>query len=163
MSSVPFFVIFLLAVLMYALARGGGPERVVAVAYIVASAGSLSLSFFEMPGRFQSVPVHIFLTDILLLIALSYLAVRANRWWIIPAAGCQLVATLVHAGKLLSPEMIPASYAILMTVWSWPMVALLGLGTWAHRRRMADGIIVPDWKPSFARRRSPILREPQTD
>jgi hypothetical protein len=161
MSSVPFFVILLLGVLAYALAKGGGPERAVAVAYIVASAGSLSLSFFEMAGRFQVVPLHIFVTDILLLVALSYLAVRANRWWLIPVAGCQLVATLVHAGKLVNPDMIPNSYAFLMTIWSWPMVALLGLGTWAHRRRLADGIIVPDWKPSSARRRSAIRSGPQ--
>ena len=109
-----------------------------------------------MPGSFNSVPMLLFLSDFALLIVLSLLAIRANRWWIIPAAGCQLVAVLVHVGKFINPGLIPVGYEVLIDIWSWPMVALLGLGTWAHRRRLADGIIVPDWKPSFARRQSPI-------
>jgi hypothetical protein len=156
MSSVPFFVIFIVLVLAYALTRGGGPERVTALAYIVASAGSLSLGFLHMPGQFRIVPVQLLVVDILLLVGLCVIAVRANRWWPIPVAGCQMVAVLVHLGKLLDPAMIPNGYAFLVTIWSWPMVALLGAGTWAHRRRLKDGIIVPDWKPSSALRRSPI-------
>jgi len=160
MSSVPFFVAFIVVVVAYAMIKGGGPERSTALAYILASAGSLSLSFFRMPGEFQIVPMHLLLTDILLLVALCAIAIRANRWWPIPVAGCQLVAVLVHAGKLLYPSMIPDSYALLTTIWSWPMVILLGLGAWAYRRRQAQGIIAPDWKPSSRRHRSPNHSSP---
>ena len=161
MSSVPFFVALLLIVMAFALAKGGGPERAVAVAYIIASAGSLSLSFFEMPSRFEVVPVHILVSDILLLAALCVLAIHANRWWVIPVAGCQLVAVLVHTGKLVNPDMIPNGYAFLTTIWSWPMVALLAGGTWRHQRRLAQGIIAPDWKPSSRPRRLPMRGEPR--
>jgi hypothetical protein len=158
MSSVPFFVIFIVIVVVYALARGGGPARVTAIAYIIASAGSLSLGFLHMPGAFRSVPMRLFAVDLLLLIGLCIVAIRANRWWPIPVAGCQLVAVLVHATKLLDPAMIPDSYALLTTIWSWPMVALLAVGTWAHRRRVATGVFVPDWKPISRRRASTSLR-----
>lgn len=155
MTSVPFFLLFFAIVVIFAMWRGGGPERITAIAYVLALAGSASIGIMEMPGGFRVVPTTVLVVDVLLLAALSFIAIRANRWWVIPAAGCQLVAVLVHAGKLLNPSMFPASYAILMTIWSWPMVALLGLGTWAHRRRLADGSISLDWKPSSARRRSP--------
>ena len=162
-TSVPFFLLFFAIVVFFAVWRGGGPERVTAIAYIVALAGSAAAGFLRVPGNFRVVPTGLFLVDTLLLVALCVIAIRANRWWIIPAAGCQLVAVLVHAGKLLNPAMIPNSYEFLVDIWSWPMVALLALGSWAHRRRLADGIIVPDWKPSSARRRLPTLPKRRAD
>lgn len=163
MTSVPFFLLFFAVVVTFAIWRGGGPERLTAVIYTIALAGSASVGIMEMPGGFRAVPVAVFAVDILLLVTLSFLAIRANRWWPIPAAGCQLLAVLVHLGKLLQPDMIPAGYAFLMTIWSWPMVALLALGTWAHRRRLTDGILAPDWKTSSARRLSPSRPQPQPD
>ena len=160
MTSVPFFLLFFAIVVIFATWRGGGPERLTAIAYVLALAGTASGGFLEVRGQFRVIPVHMLAADVLLLIALCLIAIRANRWWLIPAAGCQLVAVLVHAGKLLNPAMIPNSYAFLTTIWSWPMVLLLALGTWAHRRRIARGIIVPDWKLSSAPRRSPILQRP---
>jgi hypothetical protein len=151
-SSVPFFMIFFVAVVVFAVLRGGGAERATAGAYTAALAGSAYFGFLRVPGNFRVVPLGLFLVDFLLLVALCAIAVRANRWWIIPAAGCQLVAVLVHTGKLLDPNMVPRSYEFLTDVWSWPMVALLAIGTWAHRRRLKQGIIVPDWKPSSDRR-----------
>jgi hypothetical protein len=160
-TSVPFFLLFFAVVVTWAAWRGGGPERVTAFAYVVALAGTISGGFLQVPGQFRVVPVHLFIVDLLLLIGICIIAIRANRWWPIPAAGCQLVAVLVHAGKLIQPGMIPNSYAFLATIWSWPMVALLGLGTWAHRRRVRDGVSVPHWKPSFAQRQSPSRPQPQ--
>jgi hypothetical protein len=150
-TSVSYFLLFFVALVVYASSRGGGPERVTAVAFLVALAGSASIGIVHMPGGFQSVPVRLFAVDALFLIGLAIIAIRANRWWPIPVAGCQLVAVLVHTGKELDPAMIPDGYWFLTTIWSWPMVALLGLGTWAHRRRLANGIVVTDWKPSFGR------------
>jgi len=141
-------MVFFVVTVIFAGWRGGGPERGTAGVYVLALTGSAYVGFLQVPGDFQVVPISLFLVDSLLLIALCMIAVRSNRWWPIPAAGCQLVAVLVHIGKLLDPTMIPDGYAFLVTIWSWPMVALLGLGTWAHRRRLADSIIVPDWKPS---------------
>src|SRR4051812_11866770 len=115
-----------------------------------------------MPGEFQSVLARLFFVDVLLLLGLCLIAIRANRWWPIPVAGCQLVAVLVHAGKLLDPAMIPNGYAFLVTIWSWPMTALLALGTWTHRRRVAASFTVADWKPSSRARRSVILASPRS-
>jgi hypothetical protein len=163
MSSVPFFIIFIVAIVSYALARGAAPERATASAFILAAVGSLSVGFLHMPGQFQSVPLRLFIVDGLLLVGMTVIAIRANRWWPIPVAGCQLIAVLVHAGKLLDPAMIPNGYAFLVKISSWPMVALLGYGTWAHRTRLRRGIIIPGWKPSSRRRPSPIRSVLQAD
>jgi hypothetical protein len=154
-TAVPFFLLFFGIVVIYSTLRGGGPERVTAAAYVLALLGSASVGFLTVPGHFRVVSFGLFLVDSVLFIGLAVIAVRANRWWPIPAAGCQLVAVLVHTGKKLDPAMIPDSYIFLTDIWSWPMVVLLGLGTWAHRRRLANGIVVADWKPSFGRRRLP--------
>jgi hypothetical protein len=151
-SSVPFFIAFFFAVTIYSFWRGGGPERAIAGAYVLALAGSVCAGFLHVPGNFRVVPIGLFLCDAALLIGLTLIAIRANRWWIIPAAGGQLITVLVHMGKLLYPAMIPQSYEFLTDIWSWPMVALLAIGTWAHRRRLKDGIIIPDWKHSFGPR-----------
>lgn len=160
MTSVPFFLIFFVLVVVYSAWAGGGPERVTTAAFVLGLAGTVSGGFMQVSGQFRIVPVHLLIVDVVLLMALCVIAIRANRWWPIPAAGCQLVAVLVHAGKLMQPDMIPNGYAFLVTIWSWPMVALLALGTWAHRRRLAEGIIVADWKPSSGRRKLPIRPQP---
>jgi hypothetical protein len=162
-TSVPFFLAFFAIVAVFAMLRGGGPERVTAGAYVLALAGSAYVGFLHVPGDFRVVPMGLMVTDMALLLALCVIAIRANRWWIIPATGCQLVAVLVHAGRMLDPDMIPNSYEFLTDIWSWPMVALLGAGTWAHRRRLAGGIFVPDWKPSSRRHRLPIPKHAPTD
>lgn len=146
MTSVPFFLAFFTSAVAYALLRGGGPERVTAAAYSIALAGSLVVGT-HVPGNFRVVPIGLFSVDLALLIALCVIAIRANRWWIIPAAGCQLVTVLVHAGKALHPAMIPNSYAFLADILSWPMVMFLAAGVWAYRRRRAKRITMPDWKP----------------
>ena len=99
MTSIPFFLIFFFVVVALAAWRGGGPERVTAGADVIALAGSAYVGFLHVPGNFRVVPIGLFLVDGLLLIALCAIAVRANRWWPIPATGCQLVAVLVHAGS----------------------------------------------------------------
>jgi hypothetical protein len=162
-SSVPFFLGFFAIVVTFAMLRGGGPERITAVTYILALAAGASVGFLHVPGNFRVVPMGLFIADAGLLIALCLIAIRGNRWWTIPAGGCQLVAVLVHTGKWLNPAMIPNSYEFLTDIWSWPMVILLGCGAWAHRKRLANGIIVPDWKPSSRQQVSPIRSSLQTD
>ncbi len=152
MTSVPYFLSFFIIVELFAIVRGGTPERLTSGLYTLALAGTFSVGFLTVPGNFRVVPWGIFLAELALLISLGLIAVLANRWWIIPAAGCQLVAVLGHAAKLIDAAMIPNGYEFMTDFWSWPMMALLGLGTWAHRRRLARGIIVPDWKPSYPRR-----------
>jgi hypothetical protein len=128
--------------------RGGGPEKVTAGAFTLGLVGSATVGFLKIPGNIRVVPMGLFLVDTLLFVALCLIAIRANRWWVIPVAGCQLVAVLVHTVKLLDPAMIPNGYAFLVKISSWPMVALLAYGTWNYRRRLRQGIFVPDWKPS---------------
>lgn len=147
MSFVPFFEVFLVVSLAYATLWGGPPERLAALLYALGSVGSLVGGWGGMPSGFELVPTYLLAVDFLLLIGLAALTTRANRLWLIPATACQLDAVLAHVTKLLAPAMIPTSYAFLVTIWSWPMVGLLTLGTWNYRRRGAFGNGLPSWKP----------------
>ena len=134
----------------YAFWRGDGPERVTAAAFLAGVAASATLGLFKMPGGFASVPVRLLIIDIVWAGIFILIAIRANRAWLIPFAACQIVAVLGHIAKLIDPRMIPKGYAFLTVIWSWPMLILLALGTMAHQRRVANGILLPAWKGSSA-------------
>lgn len=151
------FLGFTLCSTAYALVRGGPPERFAAALFLLGVAVSATIGLFEMPGGFADVPARLALIDALWALMFTMLAVKANRLWLIPFAACQIVAALAHLTRLSFPEMIPASYAFLTVIWSWPMIALLAGGTFAHRRRMAAGSVIPHWKPSLRQGRSKSL------
>ena len=159
MGRILVFLGLTLCATSYAIARGGPPERLAAVLFLLGVAASATLGLFEMPGSFASVPARLVLIDIVWALLFTLLAVRANRLWLVPFAACQVVAALVHVTRLLFPAMIPTSYAFLTMIWSWPMIALLAGGTFAYRRRLAAGSVIAHWKPSFRQQRSKTLRE----
>jgi hypothetical protein len=132
----------------YAFWRGDGPERVTAAAFLAGVAASATLGLFKIPGGFASVPVRLLAIDLSWSIIFTVIAIRANRVWLIPFAGCQIVVVLGHIAKLIDSAMIPKGYALLTVIWSWPMLMLLVWGTAAHQRRVANGILLPSWKSS---------------
>ncbi|WP_182466785.1 hypothetical protein [Sphingomonas gilva] len=125
-----------LAVSAYALVRGGAPERIVAVLMLVAYAVSMLVQS-QFPVRFHGVELGIFMVDCAMLAALLAVALRAERFWPLWMTGLQAVAVAAHLAKMASPEVIPWAYAAMLAFWSYPMMALLAIGTWRHWRRMA--------------------------
>jgi hypothetical protein len=136
MLLVPIFILLQLAVSAYALVRGGAPERIVAVLMWVAYVISILLQS-QMPVRFHGVELGIFIVDCAMLAALLAVALRAERFWPIWMTGLQAVAVAAHMAKMVDPQVIPWAYAAMLAFWSYPMMALLAIGTWRHRKRMA--------------------------
>lgn len=63
-------------------------------------------------------------TDITLWAALTWLAIRHRRWWLIAAAALQLVACLGHLGSLVaSPSRL--AYAMMTSAGGYPILILL--------------------------------------
>ena len=149
MSSVPAFLTFFAMCLGYALVRGGSPERLAGLGMLAALAGSASVGLITIQGGFLSVPMRLVAIDLVLALFLTGLSLRANRLWLIGAASCQWLAIAVHLVKLVHPAIVSTSYAFLTVIWSWPITALLALGTYAHRQRAASPI--PNWRASFHR------------
>lgn len=128
-----FYYSLLTLVLVYALARGGRSERAGAAILFI---GSVLTDVAFVPGilHFVSVERGVLVVDVGVLAAFVILALRSDRYWPIWIAALQLIGTLAHFAKLADPTMMPVGYAFLLAAWAYPMLALIAIGTWRHRR-----------------------------
>jgi hypothetical protein len=129
-----FFLVQGLATL-YALLRGGAPERIAGLALATSALATLALQ--DAAGsRFFRAEVGVLVIDVLLFSVLLALAVFADRFWTFWLAALQGLGTLAHVIKGIDVAMIRVVYAILIAGWSYPMILLLLLGTGRHQRRV---------------------------
>ena len=123
-----------IAAAFVAVARGGPPERLAAgiiVGWIMADAG-YHLAFG--PSGFTRVdPVHLVL-DGGELVAILWLALRANRMWPLWAAAAQLICVSGHMALFVEPGMTQAYWAMTQLPQYIQLTALV-LGAVAHARR----------------------------
>lgn len=140
------FIALWLVSTSYAVARGGAPERIVAVAQFLAGLATPFATHWEPPGRhYDSVEIGVFLIDAALLIAVTLVALLSARFWPIPQAGMIGCDLLGHVAKHLAPEILPQAYYVIVAVWGYPTVILLIVATWRHRVRLARYGTDPDW------------------
>lgn len=144
---VAFNISFVLC-LAYSLAFGGKPERLTMFALAAADLFTISaINFLPRAAGFGTLAQALAIIDLLLLLSLTAIALRANRLWTIVLAGLQLSLVLVHASKALYPSLPAASYGIFAQFWAWPMIITSAIGTRNHRRRMEEFGEERDWKP----------------
>lgn len=144
MGKLTFFYVLLLVCCGYALLRGGWPERIGAAIYAVGT-GLTVLARGETAIRYGSVEVGALVVDLAALIAFLVLALRARRFWPLWMTAFQAIGTAGHFAKMADPEMMRWSYAFLLGIWSYPMLILLAVGTFNHRRRLARLGADPSW------------------
>ena len=118
----------------YAFWAGGTPERWGAGLYALACIASF-LAYRAPPLRFRSVEVGVFIVDVVVFIAFCILAVRADRYWPIWVSALLGLGVLGHLARLAGPDVIPWAYAVVLSMWSYPILLLIVLGTYAHHRR----------------------------
>jgi hypothetical protein len=129
-----FFYTALLGVAAYALTRGGGPERAVALLFLTAAVATILV----LPSQaiFHNVATGILLVDSALFAGLLAVSIRAERFWPLWMTALQGIAVAGHGAKAVNPHVIPFAYAVLLVFWGYPMVALLGVATWRHQHRL---------------------------
>ena len=150
MAHYQLFPIFFLVVALYALARGGAPERWSVLVFLMGG-GLTLLVVSPLPVRFRHVEVGIALVDLAMLAAFVVLARYAERVWPQWMTAMQIVAVLSHVPILLAPDVVPNAYIALQGLWSWPMLAVLAIGTHCHRRRLRSRGVDPSWRNSSRR------------
>ncbi len=156
MMRMAFFAILLLLVSGYAMWRGGAPERAVGASLLAAYVATL-FSHSEFAVRFTQVEVGVLFIDTLLMIVLAVVALRADRGWPFLLAGLHLTTVGTHAVRMIEPSMVEVTYAVMLSMWSYPMVLALGVGTWRHRRRLLANGHDRDWSaPISINPRRPI-------
>lgn len=116
-----------LIVLAILLAAGRTPERV--------AAGTLACLMFASPYLGLVDPVANALASGVALAILVFLALRYERWWLIGAAGLQLVVFSTHFAPLLNPqERIWGAVTLRIVLWQALMALCLfaiGESRWA--------------------------------
>jgi hypothetical protein len=128
---------------IYALARGGWPERATVVIMAVGSLLSLVLGRAD---RHKSVETGVLLVDFAIFTIFTLLALRADRFWTIWASALAGLGVLGHIGRwYLGPDIGRGAYVISLVVWSYPILALIAVGTFNHQRRGARSTAYKSW------------------
>ena len=136
MIRILFFNLLLLGSCGYAIARGGAPERI--TGWLLIGATILTpLTARGLAMRYVQAELGIFIVDVVLLTALTVIALKADRFLPMVLAAMQLDTTAVHILKLFDADLIRITYALMIAAWSYPMLLVLAIGTMRHRRRMA--------------------------
>lgn len=134
-SSSDVFVPLLMLIGLYAIIGGGAPERIAGSAFYIATFFSVELASRLAP-RFSIMEAGIFLVDVMLLACLVVLMLKANRFWTIWICSMQAITVLSHLPMLFIPDLIPLAYRVVISIWAYPMLTLLAIGTWRHRDRL---------------------------
>ncbi|MFA5963586.1 MAG: hypothetical protein WC804_06175 [Sphingomonas sp.] len=128
------FYLLLMGSCGYAIWRGGAPERI--TGWLLIAAAMLTLVVGH-PAQYSRLELGMFLIDLALLIALVVIALKADRLWPMVLAALHLDSTAVHILKLFDTELIRVTYAVMIVMWSYPMLLILAIGTLRHQRRLA--------------------------
>lgn len=131
---------------LYALARGGTPERFGALTLLLGYALTVVATTNSTVSS-SSVEIGVLVVDLLCLAALVTLAIRAERFWPLWLAALQLLTVAAHGAKFADPETIRRAYEFLMVFWSYPMIFLLIVGTWRHQQRISRLGYDRAWSP----------------
>lgn len=129
------FRLAIAAVVALAFRKGGEPEKLAAgvlVATTVLDLGNHAM--FGEPAFFAVNPGHLVI-DTWAMIALMWIALKANRGWPLWVSAAQIIVVLGHLAKIIELSLVRYGYfAMTQMPLNVQAVALL-LGTFAHVRR----------------------------
>lgn len=143
-SLVIVFLALFVSVIVFAFWKGGGPERVVAVAFWLASLLTLTVAP-RVEVRFQQVGLGVLAVDTILLFTLLAVAVMANRRWTLVVASMQVLIVMAHSAKAILPDLPRSTYAVATAIWPFFQLTILAIGTEFHRRRKKREGYVRSW------------------
>lgn len=122
--------------MVFALSKGGRPERIVGVVNVLAWLVSLGLEDRE---RWFEPQLGVFGVDCVYLALLLIMALTTTRTWLLFAAAFQLLEVAVHVATLVDPGVRTVAYLRGMTICSYMLTVSLVIGAWAHARRRSLG------------------------
>lgn len=129
------FILFLAAICIHAIHRGGGPERW--TAYIVIGMVTLDpLVHLVTPLDYTDLDPGHLIIDVAAWGGLLVIALRSNRFWPLCVASFQTVALVAHIAKIIDVTIHPKAYMIMQVASSYPLLVTLLIGTYCHQRRL---------------------------
>jgi hypothetical protein len=131
------FGVLLIACLLWALARGGAPERAGALLLVAGSMLTVAVNS-PLSERYANVELGILVVDVAVLAGFLTLALFTDRYWPLWTTSLQILVVLAHLAKLGDPEMMRNGYGFLIAAWSYPQLLAIFLGTSAHHRNKKE-------------------------
>jgi hypothetical protein len=129
-------LVFVLVAAACAFWRGGPPERIASV--VIAALFLIDISYHLLfgPSGFEKVdPVHLVL-DGAELLAITSLALRANRMWPLWAAAAGVICYSGHIAAFIEPGGMKRAYWAMTQIPPYIQLLALLLGVAAHTRRV---------------------------
>ena len=133
-AALVLYLVLLVAVLAYALWKGGKDERRGALTILAGTLSSMVVA--EFGPEWNGPEIGVMTVDALALVALVAIAYRSEKYWPIWAAASQFVAVLTHWVIILNPAIVKTVYATAQPFWIFPILAALAVGTRAHQRSL---------------------------
>jgi hypothetical protein len=128
------FIVLLLVCCTYSLIAGGTPERVSAVIYSGACFATHEILHAHGAYRWLKVEQGVLAIDLALFAAFCLVALYASRLWPIWASALLGLGVLGHIARMYVPDLSSWAYAVVLTIWSYPILLLMTLGTWRHQK-----------------------------
>jgi len=145
-----YFLTLLVLCTLYALWAGGAPERIGAAVY-AASVAATFLILTQHEPRWLNLEVGAFIVDAVTFVLFILLALRADRFWPLWVSALLGIALLGHLARIVMPDTFWRAYAFVLAFWSYPILALMALGTFLHRRRVTREGADRSWASSSDR------------
>lgn len=141
------FAYFLILVLSIALAlwKGGAPERIGAVVFILMAIVQ-AVVMQVLPSRFDRVDPDSLVTDLIGFFGFGYLAIEARRIWPIWATSLQVLSLSAHFARWADVAIPPLVYAIMRGAPTFGAAIAILLGTILHLRRLGRHGSDPSWQ-----------------
>ncbi|OAO01792.1 hypothetical protein A8B75_13620 [Sphingomonadales bacterium EhC05] len=139
------YLSLLVAAILYALFRGGTPERIHAGILVGASISDTVVHMFTPAEYMVMDPGHAII-DSAAWVGFFAVALRANRFWPLWVVSLQTIAVVGHIAKLLDVSIAPLAYAIMQAASSYPLLIALMIGTYCHQKRLKANGIDPPWR-----------------
>ena len=129
-------VALILLVVLFALRKGGRPERHIALVLLgMLAANTLYGVLVGWWTDYDEIPWYRVVFDCTGFAFILIVALRADRWWPLWVSGVQLLSVLAHLLRALDADLHPLVYAIMERWPYWIAIGLTGLGTYLHASR----------------------------
>jgi hypothetical protein len=145
-----YFVTLLALTTVYAFWAGGQPERIGALIYAISVAATHVILDLQR-HRWLAFEMGVLIVDVAVFLAFIALALRADRFWPLWVSALLGLGVLGHLARYVEPDTFWRAYHVVLTIWSYPILALIALGTFLHRRRLIRHGADRSWVISSAR------------
>lgn len=141
-----FYLVSTVAIFAIAWLKGGHPERQGTVFLLLAYVSAVLVEDVQ----FQQHQVGVMATDTILLGGFVWMCVRWDRWWLLVAVACQVLALVAYATMWFDPDITLRSNVV--TRWLFGLIQLFALGAGVIERWLAgEAAAFPGLQPRAAK------------